>query len=163
MILEPRLITLKLFLDELGIPADIQTVDDRKRVQKAVYLGQLSGVDLGYRYSWYLMGPYCSDLTKDYYSLNEAIKSGDKEDEKMELLDSVRTKLHNILPVLEIPENVKLVQEEWLELLSSLHFLLEKGNYDKEKAIEILKEEKPNLCDFIDEAVQKLSEMKLLH
>ena len=56
--MDAKLITLRLFLDALGQSVDIETVDDRKRVQKAVYLGQLSGVDLGYRFSWYVMGPY---------------------------------------------------------------------------------------------------------
>lgn len=160
--MEPRLITLKLLLDQLGIPANIGTVDDRKRLQKAVYLGQLSGVDLGYRYSWYLMGPYCSDLTKDYYSLNEAINFGDNEDEKMELLNSIRKKLNNISPLLEVPDGVSLKQEDWLELVSSLHFLRERGNYGKEEAIDILNEKKPDLCKFLAQAEQKLSEMKLL-
>ena len=56
--MEEKLVVLKLFLDELGIPDSIDTVDERKRIQKAAYLGQLSGVDLGYRYGWYKMGPY---------------------------------------------------------------------------------------------------------
>ncbi len=56
--METKLLVLKLFLGALGIDDSIETVDDRKRVQKAVYLGQLSGIDLGYRYGWYRMGPY---------------------------------------------------------------------------------------------------------
>ena len=51
-------IVLKLVVKELGEQGDIQTLEDRKIFQKAVYLGQLSGLDLGYRYSWYLRGPY---------------------------------------------------------------------------------------------------------
>ncbi len=50
--MEARQIVLKLFLSTLGVPADIDTVNDRKRVQKAVYIGQLTGVDLGYRFGW---------------------------------------------------------------------------------------------------------------
>ena len=34
--MEPKLVALKLFLDELEIPASIETIDDRKKVQKAV-------------------------------------------------------------------------------------------------------------------------------
>jgi hypothetical protein len=51
--METRLVTLFLFLRELGVEPRIATVADRKGVQKAVYIGQLSGIDLGYRYSWY--------------------------------------------------------------------------------------------------------------
>ena len=76
--MENKLIALKVLLDQLGVPDSIETIDDRKRVQKAVYLGQLSGVDLGYRFGWYVFGPYSPALTKDYYSLAEAIASGDR-------------------------------------------------------------------------------------
>ncbi len=43
-------VALKLILDGVNIDCSIDTLDDRKRVQKAVYLAQLSGVDLGYRF-----------------------------------------------------------------------------------------------------------------
>lgn len=60
--MDSNLIALKLFLDDLGVSADIETIDDRKRVQKAVYLGQAAGADLGYRFGWYLLGPYSPSL-----------------------------------------------------------------------------------------------------
>lgn len=91
--MDARLITLKLFLDELGIPDEIETIDDRKRVQKAVYLAQLTGVDLSYRFGWYLMGPYSPTLTKDYYSLAEAVASGDKDYESKQLQDVIKSRL----------------------------------------------------------------------
>ena len=77
--MEQKLIALKMFLDALGVPETIDTIDDRKRVQKAVYLGQLSGIDLGYRFGWYLKGPYSPALTRDYFGLAEAIGLGDDE------------------------------------------------------------------------------------
>src|SRR3712207_9330456 len=58
----------------------------RKRVQKAVYIGQLTGVDLGYRFSWYVKGPYSTALTRDYYDLAEDVNSG--EDRKSTRLNS---------------------------------------------------------------------------
>ncbi|HZZ71301.1 MAG TPA: hypothetical protein VFE24_03555, partial [Pirellulales bacterium] len=60
--MNPNSIAIKLMLDELGIPETIATVDDRKRVQKAVYLGQRAGMNLGYRFGWYVRGPYSSAL-----------------------------------------------------------------------------------------------------
>ena len=51
--MDSRHVVLKLFVNELGEPGEITDFENRKIFQKAVYLGQLSGVDLGYRYSWY--------------------------------------------------------------------------------------------------------------
>jgi uncharacterized protein YwgA len=160
--MDTRLVALKLFLDELQIPTDIETVDDRKRVQKAVYLGQLSGIDLGYRFGWYLMGPYSPALTRDYYSLAEAIASGDRDYEDKELQRSVRDRLRTVLPLIEVPQDIALSQEDWLELVSSLHYLRKVRRCSDKEAKDILKEEKPRLFSFADKAEGQLQEVGLL-
>ena len=49
--------------------------DDRLRLQKFIYLLQAHGIYLGYDYSWYLRGPYCTALAtagfmlKDFYDM----------------------------------------------------------------------------------------------
>lgn len=43
--------------------------DDRLKLQKLVYLLQACGVYLGYDFSWYLRGPYCSLLAHNGFSL----------------------------------------------------------------------------------------------
>ncbi len=160
--MDKRLVVLKLFMDELGVPSDINTLDDRKRVQKAVYLGQLTGADLSYRFGWYLMGPYSPTLTKDYYSLSEAIASGDREYEKHKLQRAWRERLSGIRPLMDVPEDVNLTQENWLELLSSLHFLLKIRKLDPDEAKSVLHEKKPHLGSFVDKAKAKLEEARLL-
>jgi len=160
--MDARLTALKLFLDELDTPPDIETVDDRKRVQKAVYLGQLSGVDLGYRFGWYLMGPYSPSLTRDYYTLATEIASGDREYEDKELQPSLRTRLRRVHDLLDPPAEVNLPQERWLELVSSLHYLREITNLNREKALEKLTQEKPSLVKFADQAESMLKEVGLL-
>ena len=115
-------IALKLFLDELGIDFDITTIDDRKRVQKAVYLGQLSGVDFGYRFGWYIRGPYSTSLTNDYFPLAESLASGDDDWEGKTLKKSVKAKLAGIKPLMDPPEGVDLPQEDWLELVALVGF-----------------------------------------
>ena len=150
--MDARLITLKLFLDQLGIPTDIETVDDRKRVQKAVYLGQLTGVDLSYRFGWYLMGPYSPTLTKDYYSLAETISSGDKSYQSHQLQSSVQEQLRRALPLMQVPQEVALTTEQWLELLASYQYLRKVSKQDEQSALETLKTTKPNLVDFTREA-----------
>jgi uncharacterized protein YwgA len=70
---EGQLQVLRAVMEALGYNASIATVEERKRRQKAVYLAQIFGVDLGYRYGWYLMGPYSTALARDYYRLRESI------------------------------------------------------------------------------------------
>src|SRR5262245_27334533 len=118
--MDSNLIALKLFLDELRVSSDIETIDDRKRVQKAIYLGQAAGADLGYRFGSYLMGPYSTSLTNDYFRLADAFLSGDKNYEGKVLTKTYRTALQKVRKILEVPQNVALQVEDWLELVSSI-------------------------------------------
>lgn len=160
--MEARLTALKLFLDELNIDASIKTIADRKRIQKAVYLGQLTGVDLGYRFSWYLMGPYSTSLTQDYYQLVEAIDLGDKSFENMKLLSLVKKKLQTILPVFQKPEQVQLDDQDWLELVASLHYLRNVSKYSQKDAFESIEKDKPHLKDFLKNAESTLNKFQPL-
>lgn len=160
--MDARLITLKLFLDALGIPDDISTVDDRKRVQKAVYLGQSAGVELGYRFGWYVMGPYSPGLTRDYYGLAEAASAGDEEYRTKELRRTVLEKLQGIRPVMTPPDDVDLTQEDWLELAASLHYLLKQRGLGEDDALRVLNDEKAPLAPFARQAEQELRRSHLL-
>ena len=46
--------------------------DHRLRVQKFVYLLQAFDIYLGYDYSWYLRGPYCTQLATTAYALSHS-------------------------------------------------------------------------------------------
>lgn len=48
-----------------------ETLEDRKRFQKTVYLIQAFGIDLGYEFNWYVHGPYSPRLAKVGYKLEE--------------------------------------------------------------------------------------------
>jgi uncharacterized protein YwgA len=155
-------IALKLFLDELGIPLDIKTFDDRKRVQKAVYLGQLSGVDLGYRFGWYIRGPYSTRLTNDYFPLAESLASEDTDCEGKTLKKGVKEKLAKIRPLMNNPEDVDLPQEDWLELVASLDFLTRVSKLDEQEVLKVLEKEKSHVFGFVDQAKQALLSVGLL-
>jgi uncharacterized protein YwgA len=160
--MEPKLVALKVTLDELGVSESIETVDDRKRVQKAIYLGQLAGVPLGYRFGWYLKGPYSPDLTKDYYNLAEAIAIGEDEYKGKVLLPALRGRLQRIKPLLIVPENVPLPVEDWLELVSSVHYLRQISKYDENRADEVLESEKPLLAPYKEYAQKALRGVELI-
>ena len=49
----------------------MDTFDDRLRLQKMIYLLQACGVYLGYDFSWYLRGPYCSLLAHNGFDLQD--------------------------------------------------------------------------------------------
>lgn len=155
-------IALKLFLDELRVPFEIRTFDDRKRVQKAVYLGQLSGVDLGYRFGWYIRGPYSTSLTRDYFGLAEALASEDKESEGLHLKQAVKDRLAKIGPLMNPPEEIDLNTEDWLELVASLHFLRRVSKLEENEAFEVLQKEKSHLFPYVHRAKQTLIEAELL-
>jgi len=160
--MDSNLIALKLFLDELRVSSDIETIDDRKRVQKAIYLGQAAGADLGYRFGWYLMGPYSTSLTNDYFRLADAFLSGDKNYEGKVLTKTYRTALQKVRKILEVPQNVALQVEDWLELVSSIHFLRHIRKQTRDKALHTIKAEKPRLYRYANEAEKKLAAAKLL-
>jgi uncharacterized protein YwgA len=160
--MEPRLIALQLFLKQLGVSSEIESLEDRVRVQKAVYLGQLSGVDFGYRFSWYLRGPYSTKLTTDYFELEEAIRLREEDSKKMELKTSIKKKLDAIAPLMKKPNTVTLEIEGWLELVASYHFLRKVRGYSNREATAKLEEEKPSLVEFVKICEQSLINVGLL-
>jgi uncharacterized protein YwgA len=161
-IMEERLVALDLFLEALGVPPDIETVVDRKRVQKAVYVGQRAGVDLGYSYSWYLMGPYSTSLTRDYYALADALASGAKARvQEHKLQPELEKRLKAIRPLLTPPRGVGLDDESWLELIASYDYLRKVSNYSHAKALETLQERKSHLVPYVAKAVEALGKYSL--
>src|SRR5579885_2651935 len=154
--MEPKQLALKLFLDELDVPSNIATVDDRKRVQKAVDLGQRAGADLGYRFGWYIMGPYSPGLTRDYYGLAEAILSGDSPPQGRVLHPKLRERLQKVKPLLDAPNGFASSQEDWLELVASLDYLRRVRRLGSTQARRALAEAKPHLSKWADLADQQL-------
>ncbi len=161
------LIILNSYLTELGVPPHIESLNDRIRVQKAIYLAQVAGADLGYDYNWYLRGPYSPELANDYYKLSEAIflkKIPTDTEQKVgpKLKDTYTVILRSMAPLVTAPTTFSAKQEDWLELVASLHFLETKKSLNLEDARKIIEEQKPHLVKYVDLAQTKLRESKLL-
>ena len=161
--MDPAFASLQLFLEELDIPPKISTLDDRKRVQKAVYLGQLTGVDLGYRFSWYLMGPYSPALTQDYYALQTELTYSawsEEQHSQHQLKDELAANLRTLKPYLTPSQECEsdITQEQWLELMASVDYLRRVGNRDRVAIDRIMREQKPHLSSFVDLAIDTLDE-----
>jgi len=146
-------ILLKLVLDRIGFQ-DIR-IDNfirRKTLQKKIYLLQLTGVDLGYRYNWYLYGPYSPALASDTFALRDEIEY-DKEFEDYNLNTQTESKLELLHTIVSLPDSQGTDEPEWLELLASLHYLKHiaywpgKNDPEFEEVFNKLVESKPHFAD----------------
>ena len=125
-------------------------------------MAQVIGVNLGYQYSWYIMGPYSRDLAKDYYTLHEYPNSDRQEIAKRTLREPFASALEKIKEVMCIPEGVALTQRQWLELLASVHYLRRFGKLDESNTQQRLAGEKPLLSPYTSQAAQSLAGQGLL-
>jgi hypothetical protein len=155
--MEQKLIVLKLFLNALNVDCNIQDVSDRKGLQKAVYLGQqLSGIDLGYRYGWYKLGPYCSELTDDYYQLSRSLRVDADSISNKQLPSEIVDKLKSLIPILTPPTGWQLPREDWLELIASYHYLRTVRRKSHDDALSVLQSEKKKLAPHVSLAMSVL-------
>jgi uncharacterized protein YwgA len=116
-------IELKLVLDRAGIEINLDRFSQRFNVQKRVYLIQIVGVDLGYRYGWYLRGPYSSTLTADAFALRDEAADGEQDHFGCSLTPEQVEKIEKARSLWALPNDVAVSNDEWLELLASLHYL----------------------------------------
>ena len=145
---ETRLFVLKRFVEALGLELDVQTLDDRKALQKAVYLGQAIGkVDLGYRFGWYVRGPYSPKLTEDYFAAAEEAEA-ETDNQGRGLAPTIVRRLDGVKKLIAIPPGVELDQPSWLEALASWHFLTSVSKLSDNDAEQTLKQQKPHLYDY---------------
>lgn len=122
---------IKFLEDRLGYKFDVRKVENLKNrfaLQKYVFLARFFGLDLGYRYSLHIYGPYSPELADDYFSI-ERPRGGIKLDFKEK-------------------EFVKFVKGRswiWLEIASTiLHIHKYNKGIDKERLLAIVKEVKHN-------------------
>jgi uncharacterized protein YwgA len=148
-------------VQELGETGDITNFESRKRFQKTVYLGQLGGVDLGYRYGWYVKGPYSTALTRDYYALSEVVSQGEVDYQGQSLNQHTIDRLSAVKGLFKVPNNVPLDKADWLELLASWHYLRKVNRRGHADALEIMRRQKPQLSEYVPQASAALEELGL--
>jgi uncharacterized protein YwgA len=164
-------ILLKLIFDNIGIdPRSLETFQGRFGVQKKIYLLQLTGLDLGYRYNYYLRGPYCPSLTDDAFRLRDELESNELPDQYV-LRKTTIGKINKAREIWRVPQNITAPPEEWLELLASLHFLKhfaywpKKGKASFNEVFDNLISSKPQFKakkDLAKSAWDRLDKLKLL-
>jgi len=158
------LIALRLYLRALGVDTSlpIGTQTGRKELQKLVYLGQVVGADLGYRFSWYLMGPYCSDLADDYFALGASLQYVDHATTGKSLHPEIQRSLDSLNGVLTPPESFPLAKHDWLELLASYDYLVRVSKMSPDAAKAHLSRQKPRLAPHVALAMEAKSQLDQL-
>ncbi len=165
-------ILLKLLLDEVDLGnLKLDGFSDRLCIQKKIYLVQITGLDLGYRYNWYLRGPYCPSLTENVFLLREEINNGEHDYEEYCLAEMAQNLIGKVKNLWARPGNVSTEEPEWVEMLASMHYLKTiaywppSKDVTKEQVVQKLIETKPHFRDknkLIDEAWERLQQFGLL-
>ncbi len=123
--MERQQIGLKLVLDQLGLPARVETFEDRLILQKAVYLAQAAGIHLGYYFRWYLRGPYCPSVAEDGFCIATELAQ-EPDDTKGWSLDAASAERAMGIRGLVSGGDNRAALAKRLELLASAHFLIDR-------------------------------------
>ncbi len=115
-------ILLAKSLEAAGVPLAVETFDERLILQKVVYLIQVAGVHTGYRYRWYLRGPYSPDMTADAFGILREGKAGQEELGRWNLDDESAGRLEKLKPLLVRVGEPVAEKARRLELLASVLF-----------------------------------------
>jgi len=147
--------------DEFG-GLKLDGFSDRLTLQKRVYLLQHFGIDLGYRYNWYVHGPYSPSLTEEAYGLSATVSEVRKLSEGYQLSPDAKKRIgeyrrfEDDLPEQDLPRS--------LEIAASIHFLKHvgfvPGGITRER---IMKELSERGKDFSDDEVDRIWSMLSKH
>jgi len=108
--------TSQVDIGYLGVPYNISNFSDRIIPQKSIYMAQECGVDLGYYFGKYVLGPYSPELECELVAMRHDLSMGDNE------------YLEVALPPKVVPKYSKLDKEEWMTLLASVVYVCEDGD-----------------------------------
>ena len=118
-------VLLALVLREAGVPIEVGQFDNRLVLQKSVCTLQYAGVKLGYRFRWYLRGPYCTELTSDAFWLAGQKPQLEDELKGWRLDDESRKRIAALKDLFTGGSLTKLAKR--LELLASVLFIVRTG------------------------------------
>ena len=113
---------LNSLYDQLGVKHDLESFDNRKQLQKLTYLIEVFGINLGFKFHWYIHGPYDKKLTAVLYHDEDEVQQEEVKD------DFPNEK--NILSNLKEFLGSDIQSSRNLELIVSLHYIREVGKND---------------------------------
>ena len=129
--------------------------DGRLRLQKFIYLLQTFDIYLGYDYSWYLRGPYCSKLAICGFEL-EKFYNKIPDDEKIKFQDNkIQKRFERFMKFISGRED----DIEFLEIAASLHFQKHISILDDDTIIDKVAKKRPNFTK--DGCIKIWEELKI--
>lgn len=145
----------KIAAIEKQFDCGVNSFDDRLVLQKVVYLLETLGMKLGYRYNWYIHGPYSPALASDAYALGMGGSSGSAPSESFgqEEDAAIRAVKH------ALEEHADEDRVQWLEALASLHWIGKGVSWDRTKALDQFNQDKVHLQNMGREALKALEDM----
>ncbi|MCX7914376.1 MAG: hypothetical protein N2511_07310 [Thermodesulfovibrionales bacterium] len=107
----------------------LDTLNNRKIIQKKVYLLQELGLKLNYYFGWYVYGPYSPELTRSLFEKRALLEGEDPSrieltKEELELINKLNSMIKEVDPNR---------LDYWLELLASLAYLKSKEELQNRK------------------------------
>lgn len=138
----------------------LSNISDRILLQKKIYLAQDIGLPLGYGYSWYIHGPYSTDLTAVAYQVIpeglEAIEKYHFKDSYSRMIDKV-----NALEGIISKERLRISTVKWYELVASIAYWFNRGIEQKKDMVEKLHVTKPQFpAQYVEIAFSAYSDFK---
>ncbi len=133
--------------------------------QKIVYLLQYLGISLGYRFNWYIRGPYSPLLTRTLYNLSENSELQQSGREKqLKNVDEIERRIAELQKVVDRHHDDAM----FLEILASLAYIKRSNprKYTHDNIIEKLYMQKPfikeltNYQDICSEALHTLEHLE---
>jgi len=116
-----------------------ENLEDRIKLQKAVYLLENMGLNVGdYSFSWAKYGPYSPHLDGD------ARFCMTKKPGKVHFSEQANKAFTKVKDMLEIPHDPYSTRY-WIEDIASIHFLRNVCHYSEEKALSVLVKQKKYL------------------
>lgn len=124
----------------------LETINDRILLQKKVYLAQDIGLPLGYGYSWYIHGPYSTDLTAVAYQIIPEGSTTIENHSLKERYASMIAKVNSLEDIIE-KQGLKISVVQWYELIASIAYWYKRGYSTEQKTIEKIRATKPQFTE----------------
>lgn len=131
----------------------VDNFSDRKKLQKLIYLSEVFGVDLGFGFTWYIHGPYSSQVTRIMF---DKVKGNSIRVKEIPNVDKKISKLRTFL-------GDDINSSDRLELIASVHYITSLVNdpiKSKSNILNTLYDEKSQFSkEEIDQCYNKVIEL----
>jgi uncharacterized protein YwgA len=124
----------------------LETINDRILLQKKIFLAQDIGLPLGYGYSWYIHGPYSTDLTAVAYQI---IPEGFDSIENNSFKEPYATMISKVNALEEeiAKKGLQVSVVQWYELIASIAYWNKRGYSTEGEIVAKIRETKPQFSE----------------